>query len=130
MLLGAKSYFHSSTSIDLISWESLTRFIFFAQFKACSFVTFSLKLNYIIGVLILSLEVISNYLRRGIPNVRLTPPCPAKWKVFKVIWVDGSPIDWAAVHPTASPGSIMSYLYFSEYTSLNYFESLLALRFL
>ena len=56
------------------------------------------------GVLILALEVKSNSLRRGIPKVKLTPPWPAKWKVFNVIWVDGSPIDCAPVQPTHSPG--------------------------
>ena len=57
-----------------------------------------------IGVFILSVDVISNYLRRGIPKVKLTPPCPAKWKVFNVIYVLGSPIDYAAIDPTPSPG--------------------------
>jgi hypothetical protein len=38
-----------------------------------------------IGVFILALEVISSYLKRGIPKVKFTPPCPAKWKVFNVI---------------------------------------------
>lgn len=28
---------------------------------------------------------------------------PAKWKVFNVIWVPGSPIDWAATAPTVEP---------------------------
>lgn len=46
-----------------------------------------------IGVLILSLEVINNYLKRGIPKVKFTPPWPAKWKVLRVICVEGSPID-------------------------------------
>lgn len=31
---------------------------------------------------------------------------PAKWKVFRVIWVPGSPILWAHKAPTAVPGSI------------------------
>jgi len=48
-----------------------------------------LKCNYIIGVFIFALEVNNNYLKRGIPRVKLTPPCPAKWNVFKVICVEG-----------------------------------------
>jgi hypothetical protein len=33
------------------------------------------------------------------------PPCatPPMWKVRMVSWVPGSPIDWAAMMPTASP---------------------------
>lgn len=31
---------------------------------------------------------------------------PAKWKVFRVIWVPGSPMLWAHSAPTAEPGSI------------------------
>jgi hypothetical protein len=31
-------------------------------------------------------------------------PNPAKWNVLSVICVDGSPTDWAASSPTASPG--------------------------
>ena len=41
---------------------------------------------------------------RGMPRVTFAAPCPAKWKVLSVIWVDGSPTDWAASKPTASPG--------------------------
>ena len=28
---------------------------------------------------------------------------PAKWNVLRVIWVPGSPIDWAPTAPTADP---------------------------
>jgi len=31
------------------------------------------------------------------------PATPPTWKVLKVNWVPGSPIDWAATTPTASP---------------------------
>ena len=31
------------------------------------------------------------------------PATPPTWKVLKVNWVPGSPIDWAAITPTASP---------------------------
>ncbi|KAH3683385.1 hypothetical protein WICPIJ_005643 [Wickerhamomyces pijperi] len=37
---------------------------------------------------------------------------PAKWKVFKVICVPGSPIDCAPMAPTAVPGSTLARLYF------------------
>mmetsp|Transcript_9198 Transcript_9198/g.37607 ORF Transcript_9198/g.37607 Transcript_9198/m.37607 type:complete len:358 (+) Transcript_9198:1596-2669(+) len=43
--------------------------------------------------------------RRGIPSVTLASPRPAKWKVLRVICVDGSPTDWPAMQPTASPGA-------------------------
>lgn len=33
------------------------------------------------------------YRNLGIPNVTFISPRPAKWKVFNVICVDGSPID-------------------------------------
>ena len=38
---------------------------------------------------------------------------PAKWKVFRVIWVPGSPMLWAQTAPTAVPGSILDLAYFS-----------------
>jgi len=40
---------------------------------------------------------------RGTPCVIFIEATPAKWKVFKVICVDGSPIDVAATAPTAVP---------------------------
>ena len=48
-------------------------------------------------------------LNLGIPRVTFISPLPAKWKVFRVIWVDGSPIDWAARTPTGSPGSAIEH---------------------
>ena len=41
----------------------------------------------------------------GMPRVTFISPLPAKWKVFSVICVEGSPMLWAASRPTASPGS-------------------------
>lgn len=41
----------------------------------------------------------------GMPRVTFISPLPAKWKVFRVICVEGSPMLWAASRPTASPGS-------------------------
>jgi hypothetical protein len=47
--------------------------------------------------------VVINSFNLGTPNVTLAPPCPAKWKVLSVIYVDGSPNDYAATAPTGSP---------------------------
>ena len=43
-------------------------------------------------------------LRRGTPSVTFLAETPAKWKVFKVICVAGSPMDCAATVPMPSPG--------------------------
>ncbi len=40
---------------------------------------------------------------RGTPRVTFFADTPAKWKVLRVIWVVGSPMDWAATVPMASP---------------------------
>lgn len=48
-------------------------------------------------------ETSSNYWRRGTPKVTFLSETPAKWKVLRVIWVVGSPIDWAAIEPMDSP---------------------------
>ena len=40
----------------------------------------------------------------GTPKVTFFDDTPAKWKVFSVICVAGSPSDWAAKAPTISPG--------------------------
>ena len=37
-----------------------------------------------------------------------SPTMPPVWKVRMVSWVPGSPIDWAAMTPTASPSSMIS----------------------
>ena len=41
---------------------------------------------------------------RGRPWVMSPPARPPVWKVRMVSWVPGSPMDWAAMMPTASPG--------------------------
>ena len=33
----------------------------------------------------------------------MLPAIPPTWNVLSVSWVPGSPIDWAAITPTASP---------------------------
>ena len=40
---------------------------------------------------------------RGTPRVTFIDATPAKWKVFKVICVPGSPIDCAPTAPTVDP---------------------------
>ena len=43
---------------------------------------------------------------RGRPWVMSMPAMPPVWKVRMVSWVPGSPMDWAAMTPTASPSSM------------------------
>lgn len=43
----------------------------------------------------------------GTPSVTFFAETPAKWKVFKVIWVAGSPRPYAAMLPIISPGLTM-----------------------
>ena len=42
---------------------------------------------------------------RGNPWVMSTPATPPVWNVRMVSWVPGSPMDWAAITPTAVPRS-------------------------
>ena len=67
-----------------------------------------------IGVLIV-FEALIISLIRGTPCVILMPATPAKWKVFRVICVPGSPMDCAAMAPTAEPGSTWALSYFSKH---------------
>jgi len=43
-------------------------------------------------------------LNLGTPSVTFFAEIPAKWKVFRVIYVAGSPKLYAAIAPTISPG--------------------------
>ena len=63
------------------------------------------------GVLMFEGVVIKISFSLGIPSVILAPPCPAKWKVFNVIYVDGSPILCAAIVPTFSPALTNDFKY-------------------
>lgn len=54
----------------------------------------------------MALEALIISLMRGTPSVMFMEATPAKWKVFRVIWVPGSPMLWAQSAPTAEPGSI------------------------
>ena len=55
------------------------------------------------GVLIF-FDTLMISVRRGTPRVTFFAETPAKWNVFRVICVVGSPMLWAATVPTASPG--------------------------
>jgi hypothetical protein len=48
-------------------------------------------------------EALMISLIRGTPRVTFMDATPAKWKVFNVICVPGSPIDWAPTAPTVEP---------------------------
>lgn len=48
-------------------------------------------------------EMLMISFRRGTPRVTFFDDTPAKWNVFSVIWVAGSPSDCAANAPTISP---------------------------
>ena len=56
------------------------------------------------GVL-MDLDTLMISVRRGTPRVTFLADTPAKWNVLSVIWVVGSPMDWAATVPTISPGT-------------------------
>jgi hypothetical protein len=58
-----------------------------------------------IGVLMF-LAALMISLIRGTPSVTFIEATPAKWKVFRVIWVPGSPIDCAPTAPTVEPTKI------------------------
>jgi hypothetical protein len=60
------------------------------------------SLHVIIGVLMI-LAALMISLIRGTPKVTFMAATPAKWKVFNVICVPGSPIDCAPTAPTVDP---------------------------
>ena len=60
------------------------------------------SLAVIMGVLMFFDALIIS-LMRGTPKVTFMEATPAKWKVFSVICVPGSPIDWAPTAPTVDP---------------------------
>lgn len=49
------------------------------------------------------LEALMISLILGTPRVTFMAATPAKWKVFSVIWVPGSPMLWAPKAPTVDP---------------------------
>ncbi len=56
----------------------------------------------------LGLRASNSSTTRGRPPAMSPTPdeTPPVWKVRMVSWVPGSPIDWAAMTPTASPSSM------------------------
>ena len=67
-----------------------------------------ITLPLISAIVALNLGVLAsnNSSTRGRPWVISSPPAtPPVWNVLIVSWVPGSPIDWAAIIPTASPVS-------------------------
>ena len=61
--------------------------------------------NSAMGVMPLGVRASNSSCTRGRPWVMSSPAMPPVWKVRMVSWVPGSPIDWAAMMPTASPMS-------------------------
>ena len=76
------------------------------------------SLQLMIGVLI-AFAALMISLIRGTPSVTFMDATPAKWNVFSVICVPGSPIDCAPTAPTVEPGSILALTYFVQHISRN-----------
>lgn len=72
----------------------------------------------ILGVFIF-LEASNNSCKRGTPKVTFLSETPAKWKVLRVIWVVGYPIDWAEIDPTDSPEGTRAWKNFVSISSIN-----------
>jgi hypothetical protein len=70
--------------------------------RADASLSFVTSLQLIIGVL-MTLAALMISLIRGTPRVTFIDATPAKWNVFKVICVPGSPIDCAPTAPTVDP---------------------------
>ncbi len=58
-----------------------------------------------IGATPLGMRASNSSCTRGRPCVMSSPATPPVWNVRMVSWVPGSPMDWAAMMPTASPTS-------------------------
>ena len=58
---------------------------------------------WLISALPLGMRASNSSSTRGRPAVMSRPATPPVWNVRIVSWVPGSPIDWAAMMPTASP---------------------------
>ena len=76
------------------------------------------RLTVMMGVLIFLLALMISLIL-GTPSVMFMEATPAKWNVLSVIWVPGSPILCAHKAPTAVPGSIPAFMYFSLQMSTN-----------
>ena len=64
----------------------------------------------------------NNYFNLGKPKVTFLSETPAKWKVFRVSWVVGYAILWAAIAPIAYPTGAIDIL--------NFFNILFAISFI
>ncbi len=68
--------------------------------------TFTMPANSAIGASPFGVRASNNSVTRGRPwvmsDAEATPP---EWNERSVSWVPGSPMDWAATMPTASPTS-------------------------
>ena len=77
----------------------------FATFSPCSNVgAFSYFMKIFIEGVLIFLATFNISFNLGTPSVTLCAEFPAKWNVFNVIWVVGSPNDYAQIIPTVSPG--------------------------
>lgn len=70
--------------------------------RADASLSFVTSLQLMIGVLIALAALMISFIR-GTPRVTFIDATPAKWNVFKVICVPGSPIDCAPTAPTVDP---------------------------
>ena len=62
-----------------------------------------LSLSFVLTVLIFSNSITPSNLALIFALTAIFDAVPPTWKVLKVNCVPGSPIDWAAITPTASP---------------------------
>jgi len=56
------------------------------------------------------------YLNLGIPSVTFISPLPAKWNVFNVICVEGSPIDWNQINTHYKVQKHKKYINIAQWT--------------
>ena len=103
--------------LDKISWSS---------FQPCIASVMSLKFHkrkfhgHTLTREIFYLENFRLYGSRSSGNRRIFMlATPAKWNVFSVIWVPGSPMLWAPTAPTAVPGSIRARRNLSTHVVMN-----------
>ena len=89
----------------------LTSFIFFAISSALLKSFFMLPARYMDDSGVVGFFFASNSSTiLGSPAVVIVAAIPARWNVFRIIWVPGSPMDWAAMIPTGSPAWTLNLL--------------------
>jgi len=84
------------------TWDRVTRETVLMNGSTSSSRVESRSSNFMVGVAGFLEAVMMISRRRGIPRVTLAAPCPAKWKVLSVIWVDGSPTLLVSFHVPAT----------------------------